>query len=280
MAVTDIYHISGGLKGRHAVAAHGTATGVQIDEFMVDRVAANDTTGTFTAWFNVPDTTGTYCIIGGGDANAVQYFYLAVVAGQIQAKGALVGPDVCWDLITTGTKLRPHVWHHVALVHDAVKPKIYIDSVEYSLTKGNLTETDVTEPTYWFDTFALIDGGHIGCADSIAGGALLTLNLIGAISDVKYWNTNLTDAQILDDYNEVPNTTSLISHWKFDGDYLDAVTASNNDGTAVGDITLTNNYSEFTSRFRNDLAAAPLVADKVLISTSNGSCHAIIIKAA
>ena len=272
MATTDIYNISGGLKGRRAVAFIGGAVddGVQIDELASDRVTANDTKGTITAWINVPDTTGTYCIIGFGDANAVDYIYLAVVAGKIQAKCARAGPNVAWDVITTNIVLKPHLWYHIALVQDAVKP----------LAKGTLTETDVTEPTFWFDTCSGIDGAHIGAADSIAGDAALTLEFKGAISDVKYWNVDLTDAQVYDDYQGINNTTSLISHYDFDGDYLDSVTANNNDGTAVGDIILTNNYSEFTSRFRNTLAAAPVVADKVLFTSDNGTGYAIVIKAA
>ncbi len=280
MATTDIYQIGGGLKGRKAVAFLGgnVDDGVQIDAFMAARVAANDTVGTFTAWVNVPDKTGTYCILGGGDANAVDYFYLAVVAGEIQAKCARAGPNVAWDLITVGASLSPHEWHHIALVQNATKPKIYVDGVEYSVSKGTLTETDVTEPTYWFDTLANIDGGHIGAADSIAGDAALTLEFKGGISDVKYWNVALTDSQILDDTLEVNNTTSLISHWDFKDDYIDSVSAHN--GTAVGDIILTSNYSEFTSRFRYEPAAAAVVADKVVFTADGGTGYAVIIKAA
>jgi hypothetical protein len=281
MATTDIYHICGGLRGRRAVAFIGGAVddGVQIDELASDRVTANDTAGTITAWINVPDKTGTYAIIGFGDANAVDYIYLAFVAGEIQAKCARAGPDVAWDLITVGANIKPHNWHHIALVQDAVKPKIYIDGVEFSLVKGTLTETDVTEATYWFDTCSGIDGAHIGAADSIAGDAALTLEFKGAISDVKYWNVALTDAQVLNDSKDIPNTTSLISHYAFNDDYKDSVTASNNDGTAVGDIILTNNYSEFTSRLRN-MTGTPLVADSLVCFAENETGHAIVIQAA
>lgn len=280
MAAGDIYQITGGLKGRRAVALLGGAVddGVQIDAFMAARVAANDTSGTFTMWANVADIAGDYAIIGGGDASAVQYFYVSITAGEVHVKAAMVGPDVAWDLVTIGSGIEAHEWNHITLVQDAVKPKVYINGVEFSAAKGTLTETDVTEPTYWFDTFALIDGGHIGCADSIAGGAALTLEFAGAISDVKYWSSALTAAQVLTDYQETPNTTNLISHWDMNGDYIDSVSA--HDGTAVGDIILTGTYSEFTSRLRNEPAAAPVVADDISISTLNGTGYAIIVKAA
>lgn len=280
MATTDIYHISGGLKGRKAVAFLGgdVDDGVQIDAFVAARVAANDTTGTFSVWFNIPDKTGTYCILGTGDANAVEYFYIAVVAGNIQIKAAKAGPDINFDMITTGANLSPHVWHHVAVVQNATKPKIYIDSVEYSYAKGNLTETDVTEAGNWFHVWSAMDGGHIGAADSIAGGGLLTLEFKGGISNVKYWNVALTDSQILDDFKGINYTTNLCDNWKFDGDYVDSVDATYN-GTAVGDIILTNNYSEFTSRLRYT-TGIPVVADSLICFADDGTGHAIVIQAA
>ena len=279
MTAGDTYHIKGGMVGRPAAAFLGGATddGVEIDSFMAARVAADDTTGTFTAWVNVADNAGTYAILGGGDASAVQYFYIAVVAGEIQVKAALVGPDVAWDLITIGAGLKPHRWYHIALVQDAVKPKVYVDGVEFSLTKGTLTETDVTEPTFWFDAFALIDGGHIGAADSIAGSAALTLELAGAVGEVKYWNVALTDAQVLaDSLNEV-NTTSLIAKWDMDDNVLDDV--GGEDGTIVGQVILQSNYCEFSSRFGHELTPA-VVGDDVTFSVENETGYAIIVKAA
>lgn len=281
MAAGDIYHISGGLHGRRAVALLGGAVddGVQIDAFAAARVAANDTVGTFTCWINPADVTGTYAFIGCGDASAVEYFYFAVLAGEIHIKAARAGPDVNFDMVTIGAAVPAHTWTHVAVVQDATKPKIYVNGVEFALRLGTLTETDVTEAGNWFDAWSLIDGGHIGTADSIAGGGALTLEFAGAISDVKYWNTNLSDAQVVDDYNGINNTTSLTDHWDMHDGYVNLITSGNN-GTAVGDIILVNTYSEFTSRLRNDAAAAPVVADDIAITSDNGTGHAIIIKAA
>jgi len=283
MATTDIYQITGGLKGRHAVAFLGGAVddGVQVDAAVAARVSANDTEGTISAWINVPDVTGNYAIFGAGDADAVEYFYLDVNAGKVHAKCDVAG-DVAWDLVTDNIVLTPHKWHHIVLVQNAVKPKIYVDSVEYSYAKGTLTETDVTESTLWFDDLANIDGAHIGAADSVAGGAALTLEFKGGISDVKLWSKALTDAEILSDFNGIAlsdDATYLQNHWDFNGDYVDAGLGADN-GTAVGDVILTDNYSEFISKFRNTLAAAPVVADKVVFSAYDGTGYAIVIKAA
>ena len=279
MTAGDTYHIVGGLKGRRAVAFLGGATddGIQIDSFAAARVLANDTVGTFTAWFNVGETASEIAILGCGDANAVECFYVAQEAGEIHLY-AIDGVDVSFDMVTIGAGIEAHVWNHVAIVQDGVKPKIYVNGVEFSKVKGTLTETDVTEPTLWFDFWSLIDGGHIGCADSVAGGGALTLEFKGAISDVKYWNAALTDAQVLDDSKEIPYTTDLIAHWDMNGDYVDSV--GGEDGTSVGDNILNGTYSEFTSRWRYSPAAPVLLADEFTSFADDGTGYAIIVKAA
>ena len=280
MAAADTYHIRGGLRGRAAATFIGgdSDDGIQIDSFMAARVTADDTTGTFTAWFNVADNTGTYCVLGGGDASAVQYFYIAVVAGEIQVKAALIGPNVAWDLITIGAAIKPHIWNHVALVHNGERPKVYVNGVEFTLSKGTLTETDLTEPSFWFDDFALIDGGHIGAADSIAGAGALTLEMKGAISAVSYWTDPLTSAQVLDDFNNNGTTTSLVDRWDMIENVLDDV--GSEDGTIAGEVMLVDNYAEFTSKWRFQPLAEVVIADWWNFSVENETGYAIIIKAA
>lgn len=279
MTAGDTYHIRGGLRGRPGAAFLGGATddGIQIDSFMAARVTANDTTGTFSCWFNVADNAGTYAILGGGDASAVEYFYIAVVAGEIQVKCASVGPDVEWDLITIGADIKPHNWYQVTLVQDAVKPKIYVNGVEFSLIKGTLTETDVTGADVWFDALTLIDGGHIGAADSIAGDAALTLELAGAVGEVKYWTDPLSESEVIDNYNGHGTTTNLVAKWDMDDNVLDDV--GGEDGTIVGQVIIQSNYSEFSSRFGHELTPA-VVADDVTFTADNETGYAIIVKAA
>jgi len=281
MATTDIYQIVGGLQGRRSVAFLGGAVddAVQIDAFAAARVAANDTAGTFTAWVNVPDITGTYAVVSCGDASVVEYISLTIAAGKIEAT-CNDNTTLQWEVNTTNVVLTPHKWHHIAITQNATTgisgtPKIYVDGVE--IPYSDLTITDATDNGTWFDDCAGIDGGSIGAAEE-GGDAGLTEEFKGGISDIKYWSVELTAAQIDNDYKGIINTTNLISHWDFNGDYIDSVSAHN--GTAAGDIILTSDYSEFTSKLRNTLAAAPVVADKVVFSVENNTGYAIIIKAA
>ncbi len=274
MAAADTYHITGGLKGRPAARLVGgdSDDGIQIDSFMAARVTANDTQGTFSAWFNVADIEGTYCVLGGGDASAVEYFYLAVVAGQIQAKCASVGPDVEWDLISTDASIVPHGWHQVTLVQDAVRPRIYLDGKELDLTL-----TDVTGATVWFDALSLIDGGHIGAADSIAGSAALTLEMKGAVGETKYWDAALSALEVEENYLGRGQTGDLIAKWDMIDNVDDDV--GGEDGTIVGQVILQSNYCEFASRFAHELTPA-VVADDVTFSVDGETGYAIVVKAA
>ena len=274
MTAGDTYHIKGGMIGKPAAAFLGgdVDDGIQIDSFMAARVVAADTTGTFSIWFNVSDVTGPYALLGGGDASAVQYFYFAVVGGEVQCKAALVGPNVAWDLISTDAVINPHQWHQFTFVQDGVIPKMYIDGKLLTLT-----ETDITEATYWFDTFVLIDGGHIGVADSIGGAAALTLELAGAIGETKYWTDALSASQVLDNFNGYGTSTNLVAKWDMVGDVLDDV--GGEDGTIVGQVILQSNYCEFSSRFGHELTPV-VVADIFNFSVENDTGYAVIVKAA
>ena len=279
MATTDVHHIVGSLVPSRAAAVFlGGAVddAIQIDTFAAGRVTANDTKGTFTAWINVPDITGTYAVISCGDASAVEYISLSVVAGKIRI--------VCTDATvlqyshaSTSVVLKPHVWHHIALVQDGVDavgnpPLLYVDGVRVATTM-----TDETDNGTWFDDCALLDGASIGAAEDGGDGGL-TDEFKGAISDVKYWNTNLSDAQILDDYKGKALTTNLVAHWDMKDDFVESVTGYS--GTKVGDVILSNAYSEFTSRLRHTPSALAVVADKIVLSCDRDIGHAIIIKAA
>ena len=280
MATTDIYHVVGSLEpARSAVRFLGgdVDDGVQVDAFAVTRTAANDTKGTITAWINVPDITGTYTILGLGDANVAEYIHFSVEAGKMFA-ACMDATVMQWDVNSTDVVIKAHKWHHVALVQDAISPQFYVDGVLVART--DTTTTDLAE---WIVNLDGLDGAHIGAADSIAGLAALTQEFKGAISDVKYWKVALTAAQIKDDYNgkapaSITGTAAdLTNWWDMEDDYVDSVAAEN--GTAVGDIILTNAYSEFTSRL-GFMTGTPLVADKVLIAVNGNQGHMVVIQAA
>jgi hypothetical protein len=279
MATTDIYHISGGLKGRHAVAFLGGNVDdyLQVDAHAVARVAANDTVGTYSAWINVPDITGTYCILCGGDKNVVEFLELNIEAGLLTAR--------CTDATTEqfvtqadAVSFVPHRWHHVAVVQaaDGYGVRLYVDGVEIART--NDTATDVNE---WYNNLDGIDSFRIGAANK-AGDDSVTNEFKGGISNVKYWNKALTAEEVLNDSQNTAlsdDATYLQLHLDMNEDYVDSGLGADN-GTAVGGILLTNNYSEFTSRLRNSPAAAAVVADKLLCFAEEGTGHAVLIKAA
>src|SRR3990167_1145323 len=249
MATTDIYYLSAPtIPAKDCVRFLGgdVDDGIQVDAFAVTRTAANDTAGTITAWINMPNITSTGTILGLGDANVVEYIHFSVENGKMFA-ACNDATTMQWDINSTNVVITPHKWHHVALVQDAVQPTFYVDGVKVART--DTTTTDLAE---WITNLDGLDGAHIGAADSIGGLGALTQEFKGAISDVKYWKVALTAAQILDDFNgkapaSITGTAAdLTNWWDMDDDYVDSVAGEN--GTAVGAIILTPNFSEFSSR--------------------------------
>ena len=277
MAAGDLYHISGGLKGKPAVMllAGDHNDYVQVNAHAVARVAANDTVGTYTAWVNLANITDTSAILCAGDDNVVEFLELSVEAGLLTARCT---DNTVAQFVTQADAIgfTPHTWYHVAMVQraDGSGVHLYINGVEIAVTHD--TSTDVDE---WYTNLDGIDTFRIGAANK-AGDASVTDDYHGGIGHVKYWNTNLTDTEVMNDYlGEAVQASVLQLSMDFFNDLVDAGLGADN-GTAVGAILQCNNYSEFASRLRNDLAAAPVVADDISITASDGTGNAIVIKAA
>ena len=117
MATTDIYHISGGLGGRPATAFLGGAVddGIQIDAFALAR-ADTDTKGTFTCWINAPDITGSYAIVGCGDASADEFITISIVAGKLECN-CTDATVKAYEATSTNVIIKPHQWQHIAIVN-------------------------------------------------------------------------------------------------------------------------------------------------------------------
>lgn len=247
---------------------------IQINAAAVARVAANDTVGSWTAWVNIPDVTGTYCIMCAGDDNAVEFLELNIEAGLLTARctDATVAQFVTQ---ADAVGFTPHKWHHVAMVQaaDGQGPQLFIDGARIAAT--NDTSTDVNE---WFNNLDGIDTFRIGAANK-AGDASVTNEFKGGISDVKIFTDVLTYEEVLNDYKGIANTNNLHNHYDMDNDVDDVDGSGADNGTVTGtSLTLCPRYSEFTSMYNT--ITTPLVADTVLFSTTDTTGHLVVIKAA
>ena len=272
MAAGDILHVAGSLSpSRNAAKFIATADeAVVIDQWAVDRVAAGDAVGTITAWINVPDITGDYGIISAGDTAAIEFLTLRITSGKlvVELNDATVDK---FEHTSTNVVVTPHKWMHVAVVQDGVKPRLFVNGarVAQSQTLG-------TDNTLWFGALALTDDASIGAAEE-AGAAAQIREFKGAISDIKYWNAALTDAQIKQDYEGRPPATinaNLLDWWDFRDDCVNSVDATHN-GTAGASIKLCNQYSEFTSRLA---FLGQVVADNTVIGVNEREGHCVVVK--
>ena len=282
MATTDIIHVVGDIRcSKHAIAFLGGATDdyVQINAAGAGHLAAVYTSGTWIAWVMPEDKTQTGTIITFGDNNVVEFIELNVEAGLLVAR-CTDNTTVQWVLNSDAVVCPPHIWTRVALVHDGVRPWLYVNGVKIAQTMST-----ATTPASWVAALAGIDSGRIGAANK-AGDATITQEYGGGIGEVKLYGGlttvgALTDKQIMDDFKRRNITTgiaaTLYNHWDWEDDLTDAGTG-NDPASLSGDCVMSHGYCEFESKFR---IAGFVTADYPVIAiTKEGEAHCIVIKAA
>lgn len=276
MAAGDVLCLNGGLSPSKD-AAKFIGTGDQafaIDAFAVARVAANDTAGTVSAWINIPNITGTYGIWSCGDTAAIEFISLRVEAGKITAECNDATVDQ-WEHTTSNVVIQAHKWHHIVLTQNAglEPPKIYVDGKRITA----MTATLETDNGTWFADCNLIDDGSIGATEE-AGAAAVIDECIGAIAEVKYWPSELSDNQIkLDFHGKDPsdNSSDCTDYWKM-GSLVNEITVANN-GIKGASILFVKAYSEFTSLVAH---SGIVVADDFSITMADGLGTCVVVKAA
>ncbi len=276
MTAGDVHYVSGRLLGRKAFGFPQAVSDdyIQVNAAAAALVAANNATGTWTAWVNIPNLTGTFTILGTGDDNAVEFLELNIEAGLLTCRCTLATPTVQFITQADQIDFKAHRWYHVAVTQrgggDGVE--LFVDGKLIDRTNDTATAVNA-----WLDILNGIDTMRIGAANK-AGNATVTNDFLGAISDVKIWDVPLTAQQVIDDWNGVTNTTNLHNHWDMDDDLIDQGSGLDN-GTDVGtDGILTNNYSEFTSRLKY-IEVLPLAAELNIVADS-GFGYGIYIDAA
>ena len=265
MATGDVQVYSAEHNPRPAVVGDGTADYVQIDAWGVAREAAGtaDTVGTFTAWVNIKSASDSYSILSAGDTDAIEYINFQIVNGKLNlslADGGVLDIDVEAD----GDDIPINTWTHVAAVQDGIQPLLYVNGVKIATTNDD--ESGITK---WFADLNGIDNANIGVLDMNTS---VTLDLDGAIGQVKHWNAALTAAQILDDFQakapaSITGTTAdLISWWDWNGDLVDSV--AGHDGTAVNNLFQNIQFSNLTAYIKSKTW---IVADEILMSVNNNN---------
>ena len=275
MTAGDVHYVSGRLEGRKSFAFPQAVSDdyIQVNAAAVALVAANNASGTWTAWINMPNITGTFTVIGAGDDSLVEFIELNVEAGLLTCR---VTDGATPQFVTQADQIdfKPHRWYHVAVTQRAGGLGVDLFVNGKAIAKTNDTTTDLNS---WFAETDAIDTMRIGAANKV-GNASVTNDFLGAISDVKIWDVPLTAQEVLDDFQGITNTTNLHNHWDMDDDLVDQGSGLDN-GTDVGtDGILTNNYSEFTSRLKY-IEILPLAAELNIIA-DDGVGYGIYVDAA
>lgn len=277
MATTDQYCVVGDLTvTKNAIRCLGGNSDdyLQVNAHAVARVAANDSTGTYSAWVMVPDNAATYTILGAGDDNVVEFLELSIESGLLTCR---ITDATTAQLVTQADAVhfKPHKWHHVAVVQGAngYGPKLYVDGSQVAATNDTATDVDS-----WYAELDGIDTFRIGAANKV-GDASVTQEFAGFIGRVKYWNRALTADEVDKDYhNQTFSDDSTYLQLDMDMDTLEDAGLGADDGTIVG-ATIKAQANEFFSRLTFSTGVA-VVADKVLMTADGGKGYALVIQAA
>jgi hypothetical protein len=196
MAAGDVITIIEDNVAKKGVYFDGTDDYILVDAHAVARVAANDTTGTYSAWIYLDSLTasGHRVILSAGDNDsATEYFKFFFGSTGKLCTSLLFGGAAQFDIAETTASIQARKWHHVAVVQNGTQPALYVDGLVVAAT--NNVATDLT---YWYDELVNCDKFAIGVLESNGGH---TLDFTGAIGQVKYWNRALSAAEIYKDFN-------------------------------------------------------------------------------
>lgn len=271
MADGDTIVIRENAKARQAVAFDGTDDYILADAHAAARVLAADTTGTYSAWILMDSVAGATILSVGDNNSATELFKFQVLNGELKAY-LYHGGAIQFNVTQTVGTITANKWIHVAVVQDGVQPALYVNGLNVAAT--NDTATDLTA---WYDVLTACDKFAIGVLES---NATHTADFAGMISDVKYWNRALTEAEIKLDYDgtaQVDDATYLQSWWDMDGDVTDAGLGADN-GTLTGNAYNCGYGSAWSRRIQLD---GVVIADEInTFSNPDGTNTTIILKAA
>jgi len=262
------------LEARQGASFDGTDDYILADAHAVARVAANDTTGTYSAWIFVDNNTISQTILSSGDFNVDEYLQFHLSSDLLSIKVTVAGVTK-FETRQVTANIPSNKWTHVAIVQDGIQPALYVNGLK--VTTSNITATNLTD---WYDELTGCDKFAIGILER--NGTHVS-DFAGMISDVKYWNKPLTAAEILADYKGEAlsdDGTYLQLHLLKYGSLTD-VGLGANDGTLTGNAYLNGYGSEWSRKI--DLSGA-VVADNITsVAVSDGykrGAISAIVKAA
>lgn len=246
MAAGDVITIIENSVGRKGNYFDGTDDYVLHDAHVVERVAANDTEGTYTAWIYLTSVTGAAnnTIISAGDNDSAnEYFQIFTYNNSLRITLKQGGATQFLVKQSDATaSLLPRRWTHIAVVQNGTRPNIYINGELCSMT-----DTTATDLTMWYDELANCDKFAIGVLES---NGTHTNDFAGAIGQVKYWNRALSAAEILRDYNgdaqingDYPDSTYL----RLNVTMADNGTTDSGAGADNGTLTGNAHYGSYIS---------------------------------
>ena len=278
MAAGDIVVIRAEAGGRKGNYFDGTDDYVLHDAQAVARVAAGDTTGTFSAWIYLDTITGTQTILSVGDNNNVnEGIHFDNVGGKLRIFLHNGAATTQFDVIETTAGLTARTWTHVAVVQNGTRPALYVNGVASAMT-----DTTGLDLAAWYADIG------VGPCDKFAIGVTETnathLNdFKGAIGQVKYWSMALEPIEVKNDYTGATQSraTLLNAALQFNITMTDDGTTDSglgaDNGTLTGDAYYGGHISDWSYSI-NSYASVTGHAAEFINTFIDGTKYVSIVK--
>jgi hypothetical protein len=196
MPIVAIYPPSSVWSNTKATSFDGIEEHVNIDTLVSP--LSTTTKGTWTGRVKMTDATpAAYEYLVSFSETADDYG-IKVAVGTAGKLWAMVEGDPAggwlWVLQTDAQAFTSGVYAHWGLIQDGVEPVIKINNVKVAQTF--LVSGD---KTFWFNDIPTIDNGRLGNMNYDGAGE--GYHLDGLQDEMRFWNTNLSDAQFTTHYN-------------------------------------------------------------------------------
>ena len=171
----------------------------------MDGAVANvltDTEGSIVFWVNPEAPLGARTMCAITDESGTGGLVISSTAGGAIRARCHTGTAWAWDVQTADGVLVAGTDYHIAVVHDGVSPKIYLDTEDEGLVWNQ--DADATS---WLADIPLLDVGRIGC-DSYSG--LGNANFWdGIIDDWRYYSDAITAREVGGLHNDGEGTDQV-----------------------------------------------------------------------
>jgi hypothetical protein len=164
------------------------------DYLQIDNLAAalaTTTKGSWAGWVRPTVGVSAERLISFAESTKAEFLNIFNNSGTLRAQA--YNGVTQWVIVTDNVVFSDTTWTHVGVVQDGILPVLYINGVAVAQTTVVSTDT-----TFWFNDFANLDQGALGCLNDLTGPRIF---FDGLLDEILFFD----DALIASDFTYLYN---------------------------------------------------------------------------